>query len=177
MALPDSFKTVPGTPVIWGQSGASGVTLVLSFNGLADATARMGAVADLGASWDMDYSVMLVCEPTSAPTAGTGRVDLYLPCTHSTSYYPNEITGSDAAWPADSNEDEHALQLGAPVCSLIATNDARVQVQAPVFWRPTGRYVAPVVDNNLGVAFKTDGTPANNTSRVILIPLAVQVTD
>lgn len=177
MALPDSFKTVPGTPIIWGQTGASGVTLVLSFNGLADGVARMGAVADLGASWDVDYSVMLVCEPTSAPAAGT-RVDLYLPCTHSTSYYPNEITGSDATWPtSDSNEDEHALQLGAPACSLIATADARAQVQAPVLWRPSGRYVVPVVDNNLGVAFKTDGTPANNTSRVILIPLTVQVTD
>lgn len=177
MALPDTIKTVPGTPIIWGQSGATGVTLVLSFNGLADGTARMGAVADLGASWDQEYSVMLVVEPTSAPTAGTGRVDLYLPCTHSASYYPNEVTGSDAAWPADSNEDEHALQLGAPACCLIATNDARVQIQAASFWRPAGRYVVPVVDNNLGVAFKTDGTPADNKSRVILIPLAVTVTD
>lgn len=176
MALPDTMKITPGTPVIWGQSGASGVTLTLSFNGLADGAARMGAVADLGASWDMEYSVMLVAEPTSAPTAGN-RVDLYLPCTHSVSYYPNEITGSDGAWPADSNEDEHALALGAPACSLIATNDARVQVQAPVIWRPSGRYVVPVVDNNLGVAFKTNGTPADNTSRVILIPLAVQVVD
>lgn len=176
MALPDTFKTVPGTPIVWGQSGAAGVTHVLSFNGLADGAARMGVVADLTASWDMEYSVMLVCEPTSAPTAGN-RVDLYLPCTHSTSYYPNEVTGADGAWPADSNEDEHALQLGAPVCSLIATNDARVQVQAPVIWRPSGRYPVPVVDNNLGVAFKTDGTPADNKSRVILIPLAVQVVD
>ena len=39
---------------------------------------------------------------------------------------------------------------GAPVCSLIATNDGTTQVQAPVIWRPTGRYVVPVVDNNLG---------------------------
>lgn len=176
MALPDTFKVTPGTPVVWGESGASGVTNTLSLNGLADGAARMGAVADLGASWDVEYSVMLVVEPTSAPTAGN-RVDLYLPCTHSTSYYPNETTGSDGAWPADSNEDEHALQLGAPVCSLIATNDARVQVQAPVIWRPSGRYVVPVVDNNLGVAFKTDATASDNKSRVILIPLALQVVD
>lgn len=177
MALPDTFKVTPGTPVIWGAAGAAGVTHTLSLDALADGTARMGAVADLGASWDMDYSVMLVVETGTAPTAGN-RVDLYLPCTHSASYYPGGVTGSDAAWPADSNEDEWALQLGAPACSLMATNDGNVtQVQAPVIWRPSGRYVVPVVDNNLGQAFRDQATDSNNTSRVILIPLAVQVVD
>ena len=177
MALPDTFKVVPGTAVVWGEAGAAGVTLTLSLDALADGTARMGAVADLGASWDMDYSVMLVVETGTAPTAGN-RVDLYMPCTHSTSYYPGGVTGSDAAWPGDSNEDEWALQLGAPACSLIATNDGNVtQVQAPVLWRPSGRYVVPVVDNNLGQAFRDQATASNNTSRVILVPLAVQVTD
>lgn len=177
MALPDTFKVTPGTSLIWGETGAAGVTHVLSFDALADGTARMGAVADLGASWDMDYSVMLVIETGTAPTAGN-RVDLYLPCTHSASYYPGGVTGSDGAWPADSNEDEWALQLGAPACSLIATNDGNVtQVQAPVIWRPSGRYVVPVVDNNLGQAIRDQATASNNTSRVILTPLAVQVTD
>lgn len=177
MALPDTFKVTPGTPVIWGEAGASGVTHTLSLDALADGTARMGAVCDLGASWDMDYSVMLVIETGTAPTAGN-RVDLYLPCTHSTSYYPGGVTGSDAAWPADSNEDEWALQLGAPACSLIATNDGNVtQVQAPVIWRPSGRYVVPVVDNNLGQAIRDQATASNNASRVILTPLAVQVVD
>lgn len=177
MALPDTIKIVPGTAVIWGEAGGSGVTLTLSLDALADGTARMGAVADLGASWDVEYSVMLVVETGTAPTAGN-RVDLYLPCTHSASYYPGGVTGSDAAWPADSNEDEWALQLGAPVCSLLATNDGNVtQVQAPVLWRPSGRYVVPVVDNNLGQAFRDQATASNNTSRVILVPLAVQVAD
>lgn len=177
MALPDTIKTVPGTAIIWGEAGASGVTLTLSLDALADGTARMGAVADLGASWDMDYSVMLVVETGTAPTAGN-RVDLYLPCTHSASYYPGGVTGSDGAWPSDSNEDEWALQLGAPACSLLATNDGNVtQVQAAVLWRPSGRYVVPVVDNNLGQAFRDQATASNNTSRVILVPLAVTVTD
>lgn len=177
MALPDTFKVTPGTPIVCGQPGAAGVTHALTLNGLADGTARMSVVIDFGASYDMDYGVVVVTEPTSAPTAGTGRVDVYIPCTHSTSYYPNEVTGSDGAWPADSNEDEHALQLGAPACSLIATNDARVQVQAAVIWRPSGRYGVVVYDNNLGVALKTDGTPTDNKSRVIITPLAVQVVD
>lgn len=175
--LPDTFKVTPGTAVIWGEAGGSGVTHTLSLDALADGTARMGAVADLGASWDMDYSVMLVVETGTAPAAGN-RVDLYLPCTHSTSYYPGGVSGSDGAWPADSNEDEWALQLGAPACSLMATNDGNVtQVQAPVIWRPSGRYVVPVVDNNLGQAFRDQATASNNTSRVILTPLALQVVD
>jgi hypothetical protein len=177
MSLPDTIKTTPGTPIVCGQPSGSGVTVDLTLNGLADATARMSAVIDFGASWDMDFSVMVVAEPTSAPTAGTGRVDVYIPCTHSTSYYPAGVTGSDGAWPGDSNEDEWALQAGPPVCSLIATNDAATQVQAAVIWRPSGRYGVVIFDNNLGVALKTDGTPANNTSRVIIVPLATQVVD
>lgn len=177
MALPDYFKTEPGTAIVWGEAGASGVTHTLSFDALADGTARMGAVADLGATWDEEYSVMLVIETGTAPTAGN-RVDLYLPCTHSTSYYPGGVTGSDGAWPEDSNEDEWALQLGAPVCSLLATNDGNtVQVQAPVIWRPAGRYVVPVVDNNLGQAIRDEATATNNDSRVILVPRRLLVQD
>lgn len=176
MALPDYFKIEPGTAVVWGEASGSGVTLALSLDALADGTARMGAVADLGATWDEEYMVMLVVQTGTAPTAGN-RVDLYLPCTHSASYYPGGVTGSDGAWPGDSNEDEWALQLGAPVVSLIATNDTATQVQAPVIWRPAARYVVPVVDNNLGQAF-ADATPNSaNMSRVILVPRRLLVQD
>lgn len=177
MALPDTIKYVPGTPVIWGENGATGVTLVLTFEALAAGSARMGAVADLGASWDMDYMVMLVIETGTAPTAGT-RVDLYLACTHSTSFYPAGVTGSDAAWPADGEEDEWALQLGAPVVSLMATADGNaIQKQAPVIWHPSGRYVVPVVDNNMDQAVRDETTATDNDSRVILVPLVATIAD
>lgn len=170
MALPDYFKIEAGTAVIWGEAGASGVTLTLSLDGLASGVARMGAVADLGAQWDDEYLVMLAIESGTAPTAGLG-IQLYLPCTHSTSYYPGGVTGSDGAWPGDSNEDEWALQLGSPVVTLFATNDANVvQVQAPVIWRPAGRYVVPVVDNNWDQAVRDETTATDNDSRVIIIP-------
>lgn len=177
MALPDYIKTSYGTPIVWGEAGASGVTHTMSLDALADGSARMGAVADLGASWDRDYVVMLVVETGTAPTAGNSA-QLYLPCTHSTSYYPGGVTGSDGAWPSDGNEDEWVKQLGAPVVSLTATNDGNVvQVQAPVIWRPRGRYVVPVVDNNLGQAFRDEATATNNDSRVIIIPLVEAITD
>lgn len=177
MTLPDYLKIEPGPAIVWGEAGASGVTHTLSLDALADGTARMGAVADLGAQWDREYAVMLVVETGTAPTAGTG-VQLYLPCTHSTSYYPGGVTGSDGAWPSDSNEDEWALQLGTPVTTLFATNDGNtVQVQAPVIWRPSGRYVVPVVDNNLGQAFRDEATATDNASRVILVPLRELIQD
>lgn len=177
MTLPDTIKTVPGTPIIWGEAGASGVTHTLSFDAMADGTAKMGAVADLGASWDMEYSVMLVVETGTAPAATGVTVDLYFAVTHSASYYPGGVTGSADVWPGDGNEDEWAKQL-EHVMSLVATADGNVtQVQGPRIWRPSGRYVVPVVDNNLGQAIRDQATASNNTSRVILIPLVMTVTD
>lgn len=177
MALPDYFKVEPGTAVVWGEAGASGVTNTLSFDALASGSARMGAVKDLGSSWDEEYMVMLVIETGTAPTAG-GRVDLYLPTTHSTSYYPGGVSGSDGAWPSDGNEDEWAPQLGAPVTSLIATTDANtVQKQAAVIWRPAGRYVVPVVDNNMDQAIRDETTATDNDSRVIIVPRRLLIQD
>lgn len=177
MALPDYFKVEPGTAVIWGEAGASGVTNTLSLDALANGSARMGAVKDLGTEWDQDYMVMMAIETGTAPVAGN-TFELYLACTHSTSYYPGGVTGSDGAWPSDGNEDEWRPQLGAPVVVLVVTNDANVlQVQQPVIWRPAGRYVVPVVDNNSGQAIRDEVTATNNDSRVILVPLRSLIQD
>ena len=178
MALPDYFKIEPGTAVIWGEAGGAGVTHTLSLDALADGTARMGVYADLGAQFDEEYMAMLIVETGTAPTAGT-RVDLYLVCTDALTRWPGGVTGADAAWPADTNEDEWALQIASALTlSLVATNDGSVtQIQSPVIWRPSGRYVVPVVDNNLGQAFR-DVTPnSGNTSRVIITPRRMLVQD
>lgn len=177
MALPDYFTQELGTAVVWGEAGASGVTKTLSLDALADGSARMGASADLGAAWDQEYLVQLIVETGTGPTAGT-RADLYLACSMDNSTWPAGVSGSDAAWPSDGNEDEWAVQLGWPVTSLIATNDGNtVQVQQPVIWRPRGRYVVPVVDNNLGQAFRDETTATDNDSRVILRPLRSLIQD
>ena len=177
MALPDYFKLSQGTAVIWGESGASGVTKTLTFNNLADGSARMGASADLGSDWDREYLVIVTVETGTAPTAGN-TVDFYFACSYNNSTWPAGVTGSDGAWPADGNEDEWSKQLGSPVCSLIATNDGNTtQTQNAVIWRPAGRYVAPVADNNLGQAIRNQGTATDNTSRIILVPLIDKVID
>lgn len=176
MALPDNFKIQQGTAIIWGEAGASGVTHTCSLDALANGAARMGASADLGATFDDEYLVWLVVETGTAPTAGT-TVELYLVCSRDNSQWPAKVTGSDAAYTLGTS-DANLKQAGAPVVSLIATNDATtVLVQAPVIWRPRGRYVVPIVDNNLGQAFRDETTATDNDSRVILVPRQAIITD
>ena len=88
------------------------------------------------------------------------------------------VTGSDAAWPADGEEDEWAKQLGYPVTQLVATADANtIQIQNTVIWRPVGRYVVPIVDNNMSQAVRDEATATNNDSRVILVPRRFLIQD
>lgn len=170
MALPDYARTTPGTAVIWGEAGAGGVTKTLSFDALASGSGRMGASADLGATFPEYISIQLIVESGTAPTAG-GTVDLYLAWSDDNSTWPAGVSGSDAAWPGDGNEDEWAKQLGAPVTSLVATNDTdTVQVQNAVVVKTHGRYVTPVVDNNMDQAIRDEATATNNGSRIRLIP-------
>jgi len=176
MALPDSFKVSQGTAIVWGQSGASGVTATLSFNALADAAARMGASVDLGSDWDREYAVYPVIETGTAPTAGN-TVDFYLVCSHDGTNWPAKVTGSDAAYTLGTS-DANLRQAGPPVTSLIATNDGNTVLrQAPVIWRPQGRYVVPIADNNLGQAIRNETTATDNDSRLIIVPLIDKVID
>ena len=176
MALPDKIQIAQGTAIIWGESGASGVTHVLSFDGLANAAARMGAAADLGANWDDEYLVYYQIETGTAPTAGLTS-DLYLISSYDNSTWPAKVTGSDGAYTLGTS-DANLRQAGPPVVSLIATNDANtVLTQAPVIWRPRGRYVVPITDNNLGQAYRDETTATDNGSRIILIPRGVVIND
>jgi len=179
MALPDYGSLALGTPIVWGEAGATTnytVTKTLSLNNLASTKARMGVYADLGANWNRLYLVMLIVETGTAPTAAL-TADLYLPCSFDSIVWPSGVTGSDAAF-KDSEEVEWLRQLNGPVMQLKATNDGNVtQVQAAVLWTPKGRYVAPVVYNQLGVGFRNQATASNNTSRVVLYPVLDQIQD
>lgn len=170
MALPDYFKVEPGTAIVLGESGASGVTVTLSFDALADGSGRMSAEFDLGAQYDEWYAVYIFIETGTSPTAGN-RLDVYAASSFDGTTYPGGVSGSDGAWPADGNEDEWAAQL-EPIGPYIATNDTNtIGVQAPVLWRPKSRYNCIVVDNNMGQAVRDEATATNNDSRIIIIPL------
>lgn len=169
MALPDYFKVEQGTAIIWGEAGASGVTHTLSFDGLANGSAIQGDYADLGADWDQWYIVYPRVETGTAPTA-QNTVDFYLVSNYQTTDWPAKMTGSAGSYTLGTS-DANLRQAGPATVSLIATADAdTVLIQAPVLWRPLGRYVAPIADNNLGQAIRDEATATNNGSRLIIIP-------
>lgn len=179
MALPDFFKVELGTPVVWGEAGATGISLsvtkTLSLDALADAAGRMGASADLGAQWDRDYLVQLIVETGTAPTAGN-TVELYLAWSHDNTNWPGKVTGSDAAYP--STVANNKKQLGNPAAILVATGDTNTVLrQQPQVIRALARYVAPVVVNLLGQAIRDETTATDNDSRVVLTPLISRIQD
>lgn len=169
MALPDYVEITQGTAIIWGESGASGVTATLSLDALANGAARQGASVDLGANFADEYIVELRVETGTAPTAGN-TVELYLLSSTDNTNWPAKVTGSDGAYTLGTS-DANLRQAGPPVATLVATNDGNtVLIQNQSIWRPRGRYVVPIVDNNLGQAFRDETTATDNGSRVILTP-------
>lgn len=162
---------------MWGQPGATGVTKDITLDALASGSARMGVYADLGEYWDEEHIVIAKIESGTAPTAG-GNIDVFAAYSRDASEWPAGVSGADAAWPADGNEDEWARQLGNPIISVIATNDTNtLQVQNARVFRPRARYMAIVVDNNWDQAIRNETTDTDNDSRVIVIPRRFLVQD
>ena len=176
MALPDSIQIKQGTAIVWGESGASGVTATLSLNNLASGSARMGAAVDLGENWEDEYTAILAIETGTAPTAGL-TYEAYLGFSHDNTNWPAKITGSDAAYTLGTS-DANLRQIGVPAVSLMVTNDGNtLLIQAGNIIRPRGRYVAPIVDNNSGQAIRNQTTASNNLSRLYLIPRRLVVNE
>lgn len=176
MELPDYVVRSQGTAIIWGESGASGVTATLSFDGLANGAARMGAAVDLGSNFEDEYLVYVSIETGTAPTAGN-TFDVYFVYSHDNATWPAKVTGSDGAYTLGTS-DANLKQAGAPVACLIATNDANtVLTQNGSIIRPRARYVVPIADNNLGQAVRDETTATDNGSRIYLIPRRMVVVD
>lgn len=175
MALPDSIKLALGTAVVWGTPSGSGVTKDLTMNNIASGSGRMGVYADLGALWEEEYYVLFAVETGTAPTAGN-IAELYFACSHSSSFFPGKVTGSDAAYPTTVADNKK--QLGSPVVILAATADGNTLLyQQPVIWRPAGRYVAPVFINSMGQSTRNQATAADNLGRVYLVPRLLTIED
>jgi hypothetical protein len=176
MALPDYLQITQGTAIVWGESGASGVTATLSLDALASGSARQGASVDLGANWEDEYIAILAIETGTAPTAGN-TYELYLGYSFNNSVWPAKLTGSDGAYTLGTS-DANLRQIGTPAVVLVVTNDAdTLLVQASSIIRPRGRYVVPLVDNNSGQAIRDRATNTDNLSRVYLIPRRLVIND
>lgn len=176
MALPDYVDVTQGTAIIFGESGASGVTNTITLNALANGAARMSASADLGTDYADEYLVFFRVETGTAPTAGN-YCDCYLLSSYDNTNWPAKVTGSDAAYTLGTS-DANLRLAGPPAITLVTTADSNtVLEQSPVIWRPKGRYVVCIVDNNLGQAIRNETTATDNGSRVILVPRRIEIND
>ncbi len=176
MALPDYLQITQGTAIVWGESGATGVTAVCSLNNLANGAAQQGASVDLGANFEDEYIAILAIETGTAPTAGL-TFDLYFGWSHDNTNWPAKMTGSNGSYTLGTS-DANLRQIGPIVVSLIATADANtLLIQQSAIIRPRGRYVAPLVDNNSAQAIRNQTTASDNKSRVYLIPRRLVIND
>jgi hypothetical protein len=177
MALPDYVEVTQGTPIVFGEPSAAGVTHSLSLDGMVSGAARMSSAADLGADFSEEYVVFFRIETgATAPTAGN-TYDLYLISSHDNTNWPAKVTGSEGSYTLGTS-DANLRQAGSPVCVLIATADPNaILEQAPVIWRPRGRYVVAIVDNNSGQPIKDEPTNTDNGSRVILVPRRIKLNE
>lgn len=159
-----------GTPIVWGEAGASGVTNTLSLNNLAAAAGRVGVAADLGTQWDCDLLLQAAIESGTAPTAG-GAVEIFILFSRSASSgWPagiGDISASDAAMTV-----ANSAQLGLPAAQVVAINAANtLQTQVSVRIRAKARYMTVVVINRWDQGTRNQGTATDNLSRVTVTPV------
>jgi hypothetical protein len=180
VTLPDFIKQSQGTPIVWGETGATvmglSVTHAMGVDALANGAGRNGVFADLGADFEQAYAVWVVVETGTAPTAGN-VIEAYLASSHANSVWPGKATGTDAAYSATPSVATNKLQLGQPFI-LVATADANtVLIQNSGIWYPPARYVAPVFINGLGQAVRDEATASNNGSGIVLMPIITEIVE
>jgi hypothetical protein len=166
-----TYTRAQGTPIIWAHgtdfnpAGATSLGTTenyeLDMTGLADGVGRQGAKGDLGATRPGMYAAFLRWETDgNAPSAAGVTVDVYWSASISATAANDNAggcTGADAAWPADSAEDEWAKQL-ILIGSLVLTADANTIQIACINreFQPPTRWGQPVIDNNSGFAAAAD---------------------
>lgn len=163
--MANEILTKSGTPLVWadvtdyaGDGGSR--THQIDLTGLADAAARQGAKADLGATRAKRFGVILCAEMAIAPVAGE-VIGLYWAASpHATAgtMNPGGASGADAAYTGTTGGslDESLPQL-QQIGNLILTPDADPVLQIQNFTLfPLHRYGFPIVDNNGGQAFHGD---------------------
>jgi hypothetical protein len=184
MALPDYESFELGTPIIYGEAGATGlsltVTKTMSLDALANGVARQGVSFDLGVNWNCDLLLQGLVEIGTAPAAGT-TVEWYIAWSHDNVNWPSVITGADGAYALTGATVAQIKQtLGRPVHITVAdggTGTNRVVGQSPTVCRAQARYGAAVCVNLLGQAFRDEATATNNDSRFVITPIRRVIQD
>lgn len=156
------------TAIVWGPSGASGVTRNLSINGLGANAAWMGQAADLGAFYPTLLELTLEFETGNAPAA-LAEISTYLVWSRNGTDWPGLVTGLDASYTIGAN-DINLRPLGMVYPWLARAEANTLQRYFTYLIVPRARWVAPVVHNRMGVTLRSQSPATNNLSRVILTP-------
>lgn len=154
-----------GTPVVWADvtdyAGAGGTrTHQIDLTSLADAAARQGAKADLGATRAKQYTMTVCVEMAVAPVSKAAIAIYWASSPHATAgtLNPGGCSGADAAYTGTAGDslDDSLIQL-LPLGSISLTADATTLLQTyTVTLIPQHRYGMPIIDNNGGQALVAD---------------------
>lgn len=167
--MPTEILTKYGTPIVWADTTdytgtISGLarTHQIDLTSLADAAARQGAKADLGAVRARKYAVLIAIEFDVAPVSGT-VVEIYWagsPASAAGNANPGGASGADAAYTGTAGDSlADSVQQLRWLGNLICTADAATVVQYMVLSDLEGdipRYGMPVIKNEGGQAFEGD---------------------
>ena len=146
--MPVFINLQNGSKRTWAESGADAA---LTLTALAAGAYRQGETLDLGdpfspySLWEPYYQWALTTRFASAPTQGD-RIKLYLVPNNNTSYSAG-LTGSDGAFTGSGLIAQLERFLVAELsCDAVTTEQHWVASFSGLF-RPTQRYVVPVVHN------------------------------
>lgn len=163
----------PGTAIVWGHSGGSGVTKDIALDALGAGAAREGDYADLGSTFPEWLSLWLWAETGTAPTANE-QVECWLNWSHNSTDWSGGGTGADAAFTIGTNDANLRLVgQGSRSATCMVTATANTLFKAgPFSVRARARYVSPIVVNRFGTQTLRDhATASDHASRVIIVPL------
>jgi len=180
--MPTEILVKNKTAVVWADTTdyvdpTTGTVLArthqIDLTSLANAAARQGAKADLGATRAKQYRVLVGIEMDVAPASGA-TIDFYWaasPSATAAEVNPGGCSGADAAYTGTAGDslDDSLKQLEF-IGSLVLTADAATVVQYGEVGMLSDleRYGMPVVDNNGGQAMEGDAVEMF----VALIPIA-----
>lgn len=189
MALPDRIKFVPGTALVFSNSGEyspadagqpTGTNADIDLGELANGVCKQSVKLDLGsANLDVQWEMRAYIEYHSAPTAG-GVINFYLGFSSDATAgedNPANLAGTDSAFEgygADAASGIEALEQLDYIGSLVVTADADLQVSPKWIFVPKSRWCCLVVENQSSVNLAN--TDAIETG-IAITPREVQAQD
>lgn len=133
-----------GTAYVWDSVGTNGTITLTS---LANAAARQGTKADLGATRAKKYMASILSKMAVAATDGTELELWWAPSPSGTAgtSNPGNVSGTDAAYTTPAEYKRQLQFIGSLVLSNAAGTGAQYQVVGP--FAPRLRYGSPVLVN------------------------------